>query len=190
MTPARSTGAASPHAPARQHSFQSGTQATLADALFQEADELVAGFATGSACVMESAELSKGDIIRRGIIHDDRMDESRVRFVHPLEPLKRAIPFTVERLFHQGVCILREYGDEDFAGVDILLDDRPPGITGLQALLVKPDIQPPFRAELSLQTPDCVAVQAGEADENGGSLCGARSWAGARDGWARGVRGG
>src|SRR5271169_2403301 len=62
--------------------------------------------------------------------------------------------------------MLRDDGDEERAGLDLLADQLIPGITATQLALVEPDFEA-CRPEGFADTTGCLSVLRGVADENG-----------------------
>src|SRR6266481_2240701 len=179
MAPARSTGAARQQA--GLCSLGRSVQAALADDIRERFNELRLRLAAGGASVMELAKASKGNGAFRCIIHDDWMDEAGSRFVHVAKSFQRPIPFPDKDAFIALVGVCGNHRNKDVASGDVLLDHRPPRIAGLEASLVKPNIQ--SRADEAAPQPlDRVTILAGIADENGGRLacCGDCGSAGRR----------
>src|SRR4029077_4115341 len=112
---------------------------------------------------MELSKAAEGNGALRSVINDDGMDEAGGGFVHVPEPVQRTIPFADEDAFFALVGVCGDHGDENVAGGDVLFDDRPPGIAGLEAPFVEPDLQA-RAAEVGLQPLDSRTVLAGVAD--------------------------
>src|SRR5262249_55728967 len=114
---------------------------TLADDISERLNEFRLRLAAAGASVMEVAETGEGNGTLRGIIDDDWMDEACGRFVHVPESFQRAIPLPDKDAFIALVGVCRDHWNKHITRRDVLLDHRPPWIAGLEACLVKPNLQ-------------------------------------------------
>src|SRR5882724_13299953 len=166
MMPGRSMDALHQLAGSTSHCSLSGSfQPAFAHDRRQGSNKVFLRLTTRSASVMKPAEAAKGDCPLRRIVDNHGMNEAGDSLVHVFEALQRAVPFADEDTFIALVAVCGDHRYEDVTAGNVLFDDRPPRVTGLEARFIKPHIQSRV-SERGLQPLDRFFILARVANEN------------------------